>query len=115
MEFDQAESVFAMKPAAVIEGLARQFVEQQIAMAKVRKLAAELPDGDPQTVEFRARAAEVLEQWNAQGLPNLAASFRLALEVLDTYGPEGVRVEDGIDAAIWDNKFFVWRNEFTHG
>jgi len=40
------------------------------------------------------------------------ASCRLALEVLDTYGPGGVLVEDPTDAAIWNNKYFVWLREF---
>ena len=117
MEFDEAEAeaeaVFRMKPSAVIEGVARQLVEQQVALAKVRKLAAELPNDDPRTAEFRAQAAELGDKWIREGLPNTAAGLRLALEVLDTYGPDGVDVEDGVDAAIWNNKFFVYRNEFT--
>ena len=112
MAFDEATSLFYMKPAAVIEGLARQFVDQQIAIAKIRKLAAELPEGHPQAVQFRAQADQVVQDWMAQGVPQLAASFRLALEVLDTYGPEGVRVEDEVDSGIWDNKYFVWLREF---
>ena len=112
MAFDDAESLFYMKPAAVIEGLARQFVDQQIAIAKIRTLAAELPADDPRSAEFRAQAAEVIQNWVTKQVPNLAASFRLGLEVLDTYGPEGVRVEDEIDAAIWNNKYFVWLKEF---
>jgi len=112
MAFDDAESLFYMKPAAVIEGLARQFVADQIAIAKIRTLADSLPAGDPKVAELRAQAAEVIQNWVSKGVPNLAASFRLALEVLDTYGPEGVRVEDEIDAAIWNNKYFVWLKEF---
>lgn len=112
MESKDPEAVFYMKPAAVIEALAREFVSNQIAMAQVRATAAELPD-DPRAAQVRARAAEVQELWVREGLPNLAASFRLALEVLDTFGPQGVDVEDGIDAAIWNNKYFVWRQEFT--
>lgn len=112
MASDEAKSLFYMKPAAVIEGLARQFVDQQIMIAKTRSLAAELPDDDPRTAEFRAQADQVIQNWIDQQVPNLAASFRLALEVLDTYGPDGVRVEDEIDSAIWDNKYFVWLKEF---
>lgn len=112
MAFDEPKHLFYMKPAAVIEGLARQFVDQQIMIAKARSLAAELPDGDPRTAEFRAKTDQVVQDWIAKQVPNLAASFRLALEVLDTYGPEGIKVDDEIDAGIWDNKYFVWLREF---
>lgn len=113
MDFDNAESVFRMKPAAVIEGLARQLVEQQAALAKIRATVAELPPDDPRTTEFRAKVDQVERDWIVKGVPNLAASFRLALEVLDTYGPEGIDEKDAVDAAIWNNKFFVYRDEFT--
>jgi len=113
MEFDEAEAVFRMKPAALLEQQARLLVEQQVALAKVRELAAGMPGNDPKAQEFRAQAAAVADKWMTVGLPNLAATMRLALEVLDTYGPDGVDVEDNVDAAIWNNKFFVWRDEFT--
>lgn len=113
MEFDEAEAIFRMKPAALIEQQARLLVEQQIALAKVRALAAGMPEDDPKAEEFRAQAAAVADKWMTVGLPNLAATLRLALEVLDTYGPGGVDVEDNVDAAIWNNKFFVYRTEFT--
>jgi GH25 family lysozyme M1 (1,4-beta-N-acetylmuramidase) len=60
----------------------------------------------------RQRVDALTAQWNSQQVPNLAACFRLALEVLDTYGPEGVDVEDRTDAAIWNNKYVVWLREF---
>lgn len=112
MAFDEAESLFYMKPAALIEQLARQFVDQQVMIAKVRQITAELPDDDPRAVQFRAQADQAIQDWVVEGVPQLAATFRLALEVLDTYGPDGVRVEDEIDASIWDNKYFVWLKEF---
>lgn len=112
MASDEGKRLFYMKPAAVIEGLARQFVDQQIMIAKTRSLAAGLPDDDPRAAEFRAKADQVIQNWVAEGVPQLAASFRLALEVLDTYGPDGVRVQDEIDSDIWDNKYFVWLKEF---
>lgn len=112
MAFDEPKRLFYMKPAAVIEGLARQFVDNQISLAQIRKLAAELPDGDPRAAEFRDQAGKVAQDWVDKGVPNLAAAFRLALEVLDTYGPDGVKVDDEIDAGIWDNKYFVWLKEF---
>lgn len=112
MEIDDAESVFYMKPRELIEALARQLVDGQVALAKIREIEAGLPDDDPRAAEFRAQAADVTRKWLTVQLPDLAATFRLALEVLDTYGPEGIRVEDGVDAAIWNNKHTVWVMEF---
>lgn len=57
MAFDDAESIFYMKPAAVIEGLACQFAAQQIAVAELRKLADSLAADGPQAAELRDRAA----------------------------------------------------------
>jgi hypothetical protein len=41
----------------------------------------------------------------------IVASFRLALEVYDTFGPGLTRIEDATDAAIWNNKHYVWVTE----
>jgi len=113
MADENTESVFRMKPAAVIEMLARQVVHEQIAIAKMRRLVAELPTDAPGTAETRAELAGFLYHWLTKGVPNTAASFRLALEVLDTYGPDGLDEKDAVEAAVWNNKFFVWRDEFT--
>jgi hypothetical protein len=108
-------SVFAMKPVATIEHLARLLVRQQQSLARLRELAAALPadDADERVRELRARVAAAQREWTSTQLPSLAASFRLAVEVLDTYGPAGARVADPIEAAAWNNKYFVWRDEFT--
>ena len=107
-------SVFAMKPIETIQQLARALVSDQLAIAQIRRLADALPadSAEPAAAELRARAAQAVHSWTESQLPTLAASFRLALDVLDTYGPEGVRVEDPIDAAAWNNKYFVWVKEF---
>ncbi len=60
----------------------------------------------------RRRRRRPLE-WAITQLPSLAASFRLALEVLDTHGPDGVRIEDPLEAEVWNNRYFVWREQFT--
>jgi len=109
-----AEAAFSMKPVDVIEGLARQFVSDQRRIAEMRQTFESLPAGTPDHAVVQARAIvdETVSDWNNKQLPNLAASFRLALEVLDTHGPDGVRVEDATEAAIWNNKYFVWLREF---
>jgi len=111
---DSPEAIFRMKPAAVIETLARLFVAEQRKFAELRRLLATLPaDADAAAVqEMSSRVDALVELWMGKQVPNLAASFRLALEVLDTYGPDGVDVEDRTDAEIWNNKYFVWLKEF---
>jgi len=106
-----------MKPAAVIEALARSFVSDQIRIAELREKLAALPATAADThsaevQEMRTRIDAYIKTWVTQQIPNLAASFRLALEVLDTYGPDGVSLDDEIEAGIWDNKYFVWLREF---
>jgi len=112
-----AAPLFRMKPAAVIEALARSFVSDQIKIAELRQKLAALPSTAPYThpaevQQMRTQIDAYIESWVTQQIPNLAASLRLALEVLDTYGPEGVSVDDKIEAGIWDNKYFVWLREF---
>ncbi|AGB26681.1 hypothetical protein Mycsm_06544 (plasmid) [Mycobacterium sp. JS623] len=104
-----AEAAFYMKPVDVIEGLARQFVSDQRRLAEMRQTFESLPASTPDDAVAQAREIvdETVSDWNNKYLPNLAASFRLALEVLDTYGPDGVSVEDATEAAIWNNKYFA--------
>jgi len=108
------EAAFSMKPVDVIEGLARQLVGDQRRLAEMRQTFESLPAGTPDHAVSQARAIvdETVSDWHNKQLPNLAASFRLALEVLDTFGPDGVSVEDATEAAIWNNKYFVWLREF---
>lgn len=107
---------FVTDPAEAIATLARVFVNDQRQLALTRQLrqsldnlAASIPADA--VAEAQERIDALTAQWDEKA-PHLAASFRLALEVLDTYGPEGVRVEDPLDAAIWNNKYFVWLREF---
>ncbi len=103
-----------MKPVAAIEALARVFVDHQRQLAQMRQTLDAAPSDVAEGVvsEMRRRLDALAAQWHSEEVPNLAASFRLALEVLDTYGPEGIDVEDPTDAAIWNNKYFVWLSEF---
>lgn len=112
-----APPLFGMKPAAVIEVLARSFVSDQIKIAELRQKLAALPAAAAEThsvevQQMRAQIDAYIESWVSKQIPNLAASLRLALEVLDTYGPDGVTIDDEIEAGIWDNKYFVWLREF---
>lgn len=46
-----------------------------------------------------------------QRLPSLIAAMRLALEVYDSFGSGMVRLDDPIEAGIWDNMYLVWERE----
>lgn len=115
-----ASSLFGVKPAALIEALARELVTEQLQIAQLRQQLAALPataaDTHPVEVqEMRTKIDSYIETWVSKQLPNLTAAFRLALEVLDTYGPDGVSIGDEIEAGIWNNKYFVWLREFGGG
>lgn len=109
MSEGSSEGIFYMKPMTVIEAYARVLVGDQKRLALIRRQLATADD----TSDWSERARATLQRWTASQLPNIAATMCLALEVLDTYGPDGVRVEDPMEAALWNNKFFAWRNEFT--
>jgi hypothetical protein len=96
-------STFAMNPVAVIEALARQPVGQQRSIAALEEKAAALPrdSPDPAVRDLLDRISRARRDWVRGGLPTLTASFQLALEVLDTFGPDGVSIEDPIEAAVW--------------
>ncbi|MFL0243306.1 hypothetical protein [Mycobacterium sp. SMC-17] len=41
------------------------------------------------------------------------ASLRVALEAYDTFGPGRVTVDEPDEAALWNNKHYVWTQELT--
>lgn len=105
---------FLTSPAVALEALARSFVASQITIAGFRQKLAALPAETPDAMlrEMRLKVDESIESWSTTVLPHLVVGFRMALDVLDTYGPEGVRVEDDeFDAALWENKYLVWLRE----
>lgn len=109
------ENIFAMDPQATVWTLARALVDGQRTLALLRagadvadQAAAVAPD---QANKVRADFRDVEKQWYGETLPTLAASFQLALEVFDTFGPEPTRITDPTDAAIWNNKHHVWVKE----
>jgi hypothetical protein len=44
------------------------------------------------------------ELWHGETYPMLVASFQLALEGYDTFGPSPVRLTDPIEASNWNNE-----------
>jgi len=39
--------------------------------------------------------------------------MRLALEVYDTFGAGMIRIDDSIEAGLWNNKYFVWERDLN--
>lgn len=112
------EGVFAMDPDKTLRLLARQMVTGQQNIADMSRAAARLradPDAMalPDTVDLLAQFDAQQQQWSTETLPALAASMKLACEVYDTFGPGMTTVEDPLDAAIFNNKYFAWASELT--
>jgi hypothetical protein len=110
------DRVFGMDPHATLLTLARQFVPGQRMLAAMQRGVQTARAASPDVLEAAAPCEEferVETAWYTKRLPNLAASMRLAIEVFDTSGPGLARVDDETEAAIWNNKFFVWLNEFS--
>lgn len=114
---DPSEGVFDMDPQAVLVDLARTLVnghttmlESQRAIERARSVQDAAPEAAEQLI---AAALQYEHDWHTSTYPALLASMRLALEVYDTFGPGHTHIDDTTEAAIWNNKWFVWAQEFS--
>lgn len=110
------EGIFTMDPEQTLRRLARQFTDGQKTIAELARATAKLHNrtaDDPAAQGLVAKFTETSKQWHSEVLPSLAASMKLVLEVYDTFGPGQTRIDDPTDAAIWNNKYFVWAREFA--
>jgi hypothetical protein len=109
---DSSENVFAIDPGETIWRLARQLVTGQHTLRQLNEsaslLAAARPD-DPTVLQHLSQLQRTTDEWFQAALPSLLAAMQVAIEARDTFGPGFTRVDDPIDAALWNNKFFVWR------
>lgn len=103
------DATFEMDPDAVILETARLMV-LAMRLLTSRRAAQSLPSDAGR--EVVASHAHILAQWQSEQIANLAANFALALEVHDTFGSGRQPIDDPTDAALWNNKWFVWFNEF---
>ena len=106
--------MFAMDPDPTLRQLVRHLVEMQEEMAALERDTRTLRISGPTSVRLQAVAAEwerFQREWITQRLPSLTAAMKLALEVYDTFGPGLLRLDDPIEAGIWNNKYFVWEQE----
>jgi hypothetical protein len=110
------DAVFSMDPEATIWALARQLVEGQQTLAKLfaeaRAAAAAVPDA-PEILGLLADLEKLRASWYAESLPSLVASMQLAIEVFDTNGPGVTTISDAVEAAAYNNKYFVWAKELA--
>lgn len=107
-----SENVFAIDPQETIWTLARQLVDGQHTICQLNQSARLLEAASPEDPAVRQHLSQLqrtTDEWFHAALPNLLAAMQVAIEARDTFGPGFTRVEDPIDAAVWNNKFFVWR------
>jgi len=111
------EAVFAMDPQTVVWELARQLVRGHTDLATFHRSAAAarraLPRAPVEVEKYLADFAAFEKAWYTETLPMLTASFQLALEVYDTFGPGSTTITDPTEAAIWNNKHHVWFSDLS--
>lgn len=106
-----------MDPDPTLRDLARQLVKGQQTIATLTRTAAGVratatPDNAPAN-ELLAEFDATRNRWLTEALPALVASIQLALEVHDTFGLGMARIDDPYEAAIWNNKWFVFEHELS--
>lgn len=110
-----SEAIFTMEPVQVLIAMARLIVAKQRFLADAARAYAALSPQMTQTPDGAALRAhlEAIRQRTAEGLPSMVASLRVALEVYDTFGPGQVTIDQPDEAALWNNKHYVWTQELT--
>ena len=109
------DRVFGMDLHATLLALARQFVAGQRMLAAMQRGAQTTKAASPDAPEAAALCEEferVETAWYTKGLPNLAASMRLAIEVFDTFGA-GAGARGRRRRRDLAQQVFVWLNEFS--
>jgi hypothetical protein len=114
---DNSETVFDMDPQAVLVDMSRRLIDGHQMLVQSRRTAeqaGQLRSVAPEELQAFHNIAERYEtDWATTTLPALLASMKLALEVYDTFGPGHIHIEDPTEAAIWNNKWFVWAKELN--
>jgi hypothetical protein len=109
-----SEAVFTMDPEATMVNLIDLLVKSHRAYANMvtqtRQVHVEgIPSADAARVT--AAAERFHRQYVTEALPSLIASLQLTAEVVRSFGFEPCRVNDPVEAAIWNNKWFVYANQ----
>lgn len=110
-----SEGVFITDPVEVLVTTARLLITQQRFLVEATRAYTALSLQMRQTPEGAALRAhlDTVRQRTADGFPATLASLRVALEAYDTFGPGKVIVDQPDDAALWNNKQYVWTQELT--
>lgn len=109
-----ADDVFAIDAQETLWTLARQLVAGQRTVHKINEAARTLREShvtNPSAQHLLSEFEQTSRDWYHGALPNLIAAMQVAIEARDTFGPGHTRVDDPIDAALWNNKFFAWREQ----
>jgi hypothetical protein len=119
---NSSESVFVMDPEPLIQGTTRMLVSQLRALAesqRARDSMENLTAPEPVAAalaerrrQFEAAHDNLLGRWSEEAFPHAAAALAVAIDFLDTFGPGRRTIEDETEAALWNNKYFVYVNEF---
>lgn len=109
------DAVFAMDPELTLRQLVRYLVAGQQHMADLSRTAHHATQGQhgAEAQNFVDEWRSLERHWAAETLPWLTAAIKLALEVFDTFGTGMTRIVDPVEAAIWNNKYFVWEHELS--
>lgn len=104
-----------MEPEATLVNLVDLLVKSHTAYARVatqtQKVHAEgLTLTDP-TGRVAAAAERFHHQYLEEALPSLIASLQLTAEVVRSFGLGPCRVDDPVEAGIWNNKWFVYADQ----
>lgn len=109
-----------MEPESTLVNLVDILVKSHTAYARVVTQTREahsqgLTLSDP-TGRVAAAAERFHHQYLEEALPSLIASLQLTAEVVRSFGFRPCRVDDPVEAAIWNNKWFVYVNNLRpHG
>lgn len=107
------DGVFEMDPQAALLEMTRTLISGHEHLVKSQRASADSArfTSGPERDAFLETAQRYERSWTTETLPHILAGMRLALEVYDTFGPGRTRIADPIDAALLNNKYFVWVNE----
>lgn len=101
-----------MEPGPTLLNLIDLLAKSHTAYARVatqtQAVHAEGPASPDPTGRLAAAAERFHHQYLEQALPSLIASLQLTAEVVRSFGFEPCRVDDPVEAAIWNNKWFVY-------
>ncbi|KKE98558.1 hypothetical protein [Mycolicibacterium obuense] len=108
------DAVFAMDPDATLRELARSLFTMQQTVTSLQLGVDALhadPSPEPDNAAVLADLTERIDGLHREVVPTVAAAMKVAVEFYDTFGPGYTVIDDPVEAAIWNNKYFVWNTD----